>query len=242
MNLPRFRIVLILAGMTLSAAGLFAAEAAPPAGEKGAPPRSFEKLVTDDGVEYVDCEVVRVEPDALVVRHRKGVARLSFFDLPREIREAYQFDPFLAVEHFRKENERQRQLRWQGFWEKQRYEAAQAEKEANKRMIEDALSQWIPVEATVTRSADDRFLARCRQVIFVKTTKRSKLGFLVDGPPKRKLVDFAGGKPIWLRLAAQPERKLPVRGATWKGYVCPYPDPKPTEADADPVFRAVTLP
>ena len=210
--------------------------------EKPAPPTRFESLRTDEGVEYLDCQVVRVEPDALVVRHRKGVARISFFDLPREIRETFHFDPFVAIEHYRQETERQREVRWQTFWEKQRHEAEAAEAEDRKKLIEEAYAEWIPVEAQVVRPVADGFLARCQRVTFEKTTKRSKLGFLVEGPPKRKLVEFAGGSPILLRLVRRPGEDLPKRNTTWKGYVAPVAEPKAADPESAPVHRAVGLP
>ena len=152
--------VMMLIATVLAITDLPATDTKREGSEKTSPPKAFEKLVSEDGTEYFDCKVVRVEPDALILHHRKGVARLSFFDLPRETREAFDFDPFAAIEHYRKENERQRQLRWQNFWEKQRYEAELAEKEANKKVIEEALSEWIPVEAKVTQSGNGRSRTR----------------------------------------------------------------------------------
>lgn len=185
---------------------------------RGAEPAaaSYPELKTRDGKVFHDCRVVRAEPDALVVEHRGGVARLSLFDLPESVQQAHGFDPFAAMEFYKARAEWQRELKWKMFWEKQAHEADQAKAADLEATLRTAQAEWVPVEATILqRLGDDAVLARCRRVVFERTRAKSTLGFDIEGPPKRKLVDF-GEAAIVLRMVVPGEI-----GAEWKGYVNP---------------------
>jgi hypothetical protein len=188
---------------------------------KGAEPAavSYTELKTRDGKVFHDCKVVRTEPDALVVEHRGGVARLSLFDLPEAVQQAHGFDPFAAMEFYKARADWQQDLKWKLFWEKQAHEADQAKAADLEAMLRTAEAEWVPVEATVIqRLGDGAVLARCRRVVFERTRAKSTLGFDIEGPPRRKLVDFGDGA-IVLRMVAPVEI-----GADWKGYVNPVSD------------------
>lgn len=192
--------------------------AAPAAGAEK--PVDYPELKLKNGKTYLDCRVVRIEPDALLVQHRGGMARLSLFEMPEAIQKAHGFDPFAAMEHARAEMDRQRELRWKLFWEKQEYESGQARVAEQEAILREAAREWVPVEATILRRLDDGVvLASCRRVAFEKTKTKSTLGFVIDGPPRRVLVDFGDG-PLALRFAV-PIGDTPASGSVWKGYVHP---------------------
>jgi hypothetical protein len=237
----RFAAVIACAGAWVAAAGLSTAstDSPPPAagGTVAAQPEpttTYPELTLKDGRIYRDCRVVRVEPDALLVKHQGGMARLSLFELPEAIQKEHGFDPFAAMEHARAEMERQRELRWKLFWEKQEYESGQARIAEHEAIMREAAREWIPVEATIVqRLGDGVVLARCRRIAFETTKTKSTLGFIVDGPPKRVLVNF-GESALALRFAV-PVEKAPAVGAVWKGYVHPA-----SEGTLDFKYRGVS--
>lgn len=205
----------------------------PPPGEPSDPPPApqlaplkqgpdfYEKLTTKNGAEFFQCKVLRAVPSGLVVEHTKGVARLSFFDLPETVQKEWGFDPFAAMDHFKAEEERERQARWRMFWEKQQYESEQARLSDEERLRELAEREWIPIEATVISRADggETLVALCRRVVFEKTKKKSTLGFEIDGPLRRSLV-LLKDDPLLLKMAI-PGDESKVVGQTWKGYLDP---------------------
>ncbi len=187
-------------------------------------PESYGELVTRDGTLYRNCKVVRSEPDALLVEHAGGMARLSFFDLPEKVQGEWGFDPFKAMEHFKAEKERERALRWRLFWERQQYESEQARQADEARLREEAAREWVPVEARILgRSADgEGFVAVCQRITFQPTKTRSTLGSVIDGPPKRVLQPFSD-RPVVLRVAVTLEI-APLAGDKWNAYVEPASD------------------
>lgn len=187
------------------------------------PPTSYAEIVLKDGRVFRSCEVIRSEPDALHVKHQGGVARLSFFDLPESIQREHGFDPVVAMRHARAEMDRQRDLKWKLFWERQNYESEQARQAEYEAIAREAAREWVPVEATILRRlGPDAVLASCRRITFEKTTTKSTLGFTVDGPPRRVLVDFGDG-PLALRFAVPPG-DVPAGGGVWKVFVHPVSD------------------
>lgn len=183
-------------------------------------PDRYEKLTLKDGTSFLDCRIIRAEPDGLLVEHSAGVAKLSFFDLSEAVQAEWGFDPFRAMDFYKASQETERAQRWRLFWERQQFESEQAKKRDQELLQEKAEREWIPVEAEVIRKVDEiRFLARCKRITFQPTKTRSKLGFEIDGPPKRVLIPFAKG-PVILQLAVEGS-KLPKPGETWKGFVHP---------------------
>jgi hypothetical protein len=52
---------------------------------------------TNDGKEYKDATVTRVEADGIVVRTKKGISKLYFTELPKDVQERFHYDPDKAV-------------------------------------------------------------------------------------------------------------------------------------------------
>ncbi len=206
-------------------------------------PDHYEKLTTRDGGVYKDCQVIRADPAALLVKHTTGMARLSFFDLSEEVQAEWGFDPFLAMKVFKAENERERALRWRLFWERQQYESDQARQETEQRLRDTARREWIPVEATVLARIEDEdgpgFVAECWRVTFRKTKTRSTLGFEIDGPPKRVLMPLREGAVI-LRPAISSD-PMPRVGGAWSGYVDPDSEGKGSYPYAGAAVPAATF-
>jgi len=204
-----------------------AASAPSPAGVTKKGPEHYDELTTRKGGTYRDCRVIRVEPDALLIEHTGGVARLSLFDLPAAVQEEWGFDPFRAMEYFKATAEKDRKLKWRLFWERQQYESAQARKEERKRLLAKAVKEWVPVEASISQRLEDgSVVANCQRITFEKTKMKSTLGFIVDGPPKRVLVPFSR-EAVVLRFVVPPAEP-PAVGSKWKGYVAPVSDGKVT--------------
>lgn len=217
-------VVMALWLVFLSGGISFAEETATPSAPPRKGPAAYDELVTRDGSVYRECRVVRAEPDALLVEHTEGMARLSFFDLPERVQGEWGFDPFKAMEHFKAEKERERTLRWRLFWERQQHESEQAREADEERLRRLAAREWVPVEARILgRTADgESLVAICHRITFQPTKARSTLGSVIDGPPKRVLQAFAES-PVVLRLAVATENP-PLAGDKWKGYLEPQSD------------------
>jgi hypothetical protein len=56
-----------------------------------------DDITTLSGVKYQSARVTRIEPDAVSVTHRFGVARIPFSDLPEDIRRKYGYNPQQAA-------------------------------------------------------------------------------------------------------------------------------------------------
>jgi CubicO group peptidase (beta-lactamase class C family) len=52
-----------------------------------------------DGSTYSGAEVVKVEPDGLVISHSSGIARIHYEKLPPDLQKVFQFDPAEAKAH-----------------------------------------------------------------------------------------------------------------------------------------------
>lgn len=218
--------VLVGPSPALWSAEVAEASAGTPGGTAGAG-EPLPELTTKDGRIYRECRILRAEPDALLVRHAAGVARLSLFDLPEPIQQQYRFDPSTAMAHARSRLERERDQRWRLFWERQEFESGQARIAEHESIQRVGEREWVPVEARIVQHLDESAaLARCRRVTFEKTQVKSTLGFLVDGPPRRVLVDFAQ-KAVVLRFAVPLEGR-PAVGTVWKGFVNPAADGETT--------------
>lgn len=66
-----------------------------------------EDLVTpSDHQRYLDVHVERVDPDGVTYRHRLGMVKLCFEELPAPVRQAYHYDPQRAADFLRLQRER----------------------------------------------------------------------------------------------------------------------------------------
>ena len=147
--------------------------------------QSYNRIVTRDGREFHDCRVKRADEEGLVIEHTGGMARISFFDLSREMQEKYDFDPVVAMQAYRENQEREREL-----GKKRNLEAAKLKAEAERKAAAAELQiraekEWIPVEARIVSVRENGAYAIVEKIRFEPTTVISKLGFENPGPPKR---------------------------------------------------------
>lgn len=177
----------------------------------------YSHLITKDGREYFECFVRKSDQEGLLITHRKGMAKISFFDLSPEIRDKYDFDPIAAMRMHRELREADRLLRKQRVLEAEKIRADQALEKALAEMQVLAESEWIPVEARILSTEGDFAFARVKKVVFHPTTRISPLGFENPGPPKR-VTQLLGEGAYFLRSLG-PKFK---RGSTWKGYMEPF--------------------
>ncbi len=200
----------------------------------------FAELKTKEGTLLRDCRVKRVNADGLVVEHSKGVSHLSFFDLPSEIQERYDFDPVAALEEYRTRIAAERDRRKGMVLEAERQKAEAIRIAARDERYEIAKAEWIPAEGKIIQKQDDGFFIQAKSIVMVPTKVISKLGFENEGPPKRELYRFGPGL-VYLRV----EKGDVISGKTWQGYIDPgtvqttrFPR---TGATDIPVHRAITL-
>ena len=52
---------------------------------------------TNDGKEYKDATVTRVEPDGIVVKAKSGISKLYFVELPKEVQQRFNYAPQQAA-------------------------------------------------------------------------------------------------------------------------------------------------
>jgi hypothetical protein len=62
-------------------------------------------ITTISGQEFKNCKITQVEPDGITVFYAKGVAKISFTNLPDECRTKYGYDPQKAEDYSRMANE-----------------------------------------------------------------------------------------------------------------------------------------
>ena len=187
--------------------------------EEGVKKPDFPELTTKDGRILRNAFVTAVEPDALLIRHEGGLARISLFELSPEIQARYDFDPVNALKVYQKNLEIDRERRKAQLLEAEKYRADAEKAQATRETLQMAKNEWIPVEATVSKITEAGALIHARRITMVPTKVRSTLGFLNDGPPERVLEPFS---PRALLLKDPPVTLK--RGDLWKGYLNPVPD------------------
>lgn len=52
---------------------------------------------TNDGKEYKDATVTRIEPDGIVVKAKSGISKLYFVELPKEVQQRFNYNPQQAA-------------------------------------------------------------------------------------------------------------------------------------------------
>ena len=179
----------------------------------------FPELTTKDGRVFRNAFVTGVEPDALLLRHEGGLARVSLFELEAGIQARYDFDPVTALRAYQKNLETDRERRKTQLLEAEKFRAGVEKAQAAQETLQMAKIEWTPVEATVLKITDEGALIRAQRITMVPTKVRSTLGFLNDGPPERVLEPFSPGAV----LLKDPPPSL-KRGHRWKGYLNPVPD------------------
>ena len=88
-------------------------------------------LTTLKGVEYKQCEIIRVEPNGIIFMHSKGIAKISFENLPKEYQLKYGYDEVKAVFH-----ESKRKLAEEEYWAKRKAMREAYEREMKKANAE----------------------------------------------------------------------------------------------------------
>ncbi len=51
-----------------------------------------------NGKEYKNATITRVEPDGVVLKHKSGVSKVYFADLPKEVQERFHYDSAKATQ------------------------------------------------------------------------------------------------------------------------------------------------
>ena len=204
-------LLLVIAPLFVLPTG--AAEAEKPA---AAPADEYPELVTKKGETFRKVVVMRVEADALLVRHEGGMARVSLFDLGPDLQARYDFDPVVALKRHQADLAIQREQRQTALLETEKRRAAAIRAEAAREELELAKAEWVPVEGNVIALTEEGVLLRAKRIQMVPTQVRSTLGFLNEGPPKRVLEAFSPG-PV---LLLDPPANLQP-GQEWKGYLNP---------------------
>lgn len=179
----------------------------------------FPELIMKDGRVLRNGIVTRVEPDALLIRHDGGIARVSLFELSPVIQARYNFDPVTALKVYQKNLDADRDRRKTQLLEAEKHRAAVEKAQAEREALMLARTEWVPVEATVLKVTEAGALISAKRITMVPTKVRSTLGFLNDGPPERVLVPFSPAAV----LLKSPSPTL-KRGDLWKGYLNPAPD------------------
>lgn len=212
-------------------------------GEHAAPDKEmrpdFETLELKDGTVLEQCFVTRVETEGLIVRHTKGMAHVSFFDLDNETQEKYGFDPVAAMAAYKERLEKERNLRKEEVLKSARRNAEEERRLAEEARYELAQEEWIPCEALVVQSTTSGSYVFAKQIVLYPTEVQSTLGFVRPGPPKRKLKRFGLGM-IFLKNI----EPIPVAGSSWQGYINPVtatmaPDPD-TGEETIPIHSAIS--
>ena len=92
-----------------------------------------ENITTLSGKKYTGVTITRVDPSGLSISHDDGLAKISFTDLPEELRTKYGYDPAKAAAAMKQEAEAAVQQREAGI--QQRQAAAAQQKKALRDTI-----------------------------------------------------------------------------------------------------------
>lgn len=84
------RLISVVGGIAMAS---LSALAAPPAVQ------SFDELRTLSGKTYIAVWVLALEPDGLRLQHEAGVSKVSYEDLPEEVRRQFPHDPLEAAKY-----------------------------------------------------------------------------------------------------------------------------------------------
>lgn len=195
---------------------LAAAQEVVKSGEEKAGSKGYDFLELKVGEDLVlkNCKVTRQEADALIVSHQGGIARVSLFDLIPDLQERFNFDPVVALEKYRKDQEVLQAQRKMRFLEAEKFKALEAAREADEEKYAQAKKLWIPATGTVLKRNRHGTFVRAYEIKMVPTKTKSTLGFTVDGPDKKVMEPFANGVLCLTNITGE-------IGTKWKGYVSP---------------------
>lgn len=103
------------------------------------------------GTTYRECEVTKVEPDGLLIKHADGVAKIRFEDAPKAWQVKYHYDP-VKVAGYRKSLEAAATAAATKLAERQKEEAsmrakAQQQEEEKRRLLEAESKRRADVDA-----------------------------------------------------------------------------------------------
>jgi chromosome segregation ATPase len=100
-----------------------------------------EDFKTNDGKEYKNATVTRVEPDGIIVKTKSGISKLYFTELPKDVQEQFHYNPEKAAAAQQAE-ESNKQAKQAGELQKQQQAASRerqrqsAEQQANQRNLQ----------------------------------------------------------------------------------------------------------
>ncbi len=180
-------------------------------------------IETLDERQFDDCRLIRAEPDALLIRHSKGIARLPFPVLDDELKKTFHYDPGKAYEAAYAHYEKEQQLR---KWKFREEETVRAMRE-HEAVMESIKSSWIPAEATVIRTTKNGVYVTAMQII-----RNDGSGRIL--------------KPFGPGCLFLPENSSDLRpGSLWMGYICPSPDDTVLDLNGEmftvPFHQALTV-
>jgi hypothetical protein len=86
--------------------------------------------MTVSNMVYKDCQVIRTQPDAIVIKHSTGIATLYFWELPSDLQKKYNYDPAMAQAYHQQAEEQravwQAKIKEQSKLEQQKIDQANA--------------------------------------------------------------------------------------------------------------------
>jgi hypothetical protein len=68
-------------------------------------------ITTTKGTTYTNATVTRIEPDGITIKHRLGITKLFFSELPQDVQTSYGYNPSTARTYNNKAAEQQRQFK-----------------------------------------------------------------------------------------------------------------------------------
>jgi hypothetical protein len=105
-----------------------------------------DDFTTINGKEYKNATVSRVEPDGIVLKTNGGISKVYFPELPKEVRERFNYNPEKAAVYSAEQAAALQQAR------KQQQEAAARQKEAVEHALEEARQKDAIVRAQRERA------------------------------------------------------------------------------------------
>ncbi len=64
-----------------------------------AAPKNYGTITTRDGKSFYECQLMHIYPDGVTFAHKNGAAKISFADLPENLRNEFRYDPKAEAEY-----------------------------------------------------------------------------------------------------------------------------------------------
>ncbi|MEM9235184.1 MAG: hypothetical protein AAGB14_00295 [Verrucomicrobiota bacterium] len=170
---------------------------------------SYEELTTLSGKTYERVTIRKVEPDGLRIMHSSGMAKISFEDLPEEVRKEHGYSEEEAAAYRKQQEEAERKARA----DLRSDEARRRLKKANRELLETVKNSAIVAKGKVIQNPGTGYVRASFNQKIIQTE------MVVSGlsrKPKKKVIWGGGDSNAIIYGLGNP-----VDGESWESVLYP---------------------